>query len=260
MLKKIILGVLLFGSSSVFAHDITLATTTWEPYVSSSKDFKGYSYTIVAEAFKAAGYHVTVKTMPWQDAVSALEKGQVDGVFPEYYSAERAQTSDFSHAFSGGPIALYKRQNNPAEFPVENPTENLVDTFNRMSDATFGVVQGYTNLPAVDDNLRLHKVAAANDKANLEQLYQGKVQFAIIDKYVADYLLNHSLPESYAKQITFMPPILGYKLFYVSVSKKNPQGKEIIQAFNHGLDIIKTNGQMARILDQDAKETGSQVA
>lgn len=265
MLKKLgcsilLLTLLLISSSTFAAKVITLATSTWEPYVSENPAYKGYASSIVEHAFKAAGYEVHIKFMPWQDALRAVKSGQVDGLFPKYYSAEDAQQFAFTHAFSGGPIGLYKRRSDASEYPTENPTANLVETFHHMEGATFGVVKGYTNFPAFDNNSRLKKVAVADDKANLDQLYEGKVQYAVIDKYVAEYLLNHKLPANYSKKLMFMPPILSYKLLYVVISKKNPQQKEIVDAFNKGLAKIKQNGKMAQILDQDAKENGSEIS
>lgn len=252
---------LLLASNSTFAAKkvITLATSVWKPYV-SDVGYKGYAYDLVEDAFKAAGFEVKIKFMPWKDAMAALKAGKVDGVFPKYYSTQDGQNLAFSQPFSGGPIALYKRRDNKAEFPIQNPPANLVETFDRMSDAKFGVVKGYTNVPAIDENPRLHKVTVLDDKANLEQLYERKVQFAVIDKYVAEHLLNHELPGSYARQLTFMPPILSYKLLYVAVSKNNPDHEAILQAFNRGLKIIKENGHLSQILQHDAQEEGSEIS
>ena len=241
------------------AKTVTLATTTWEPYVRNAAVDKGYLYSIVEDSFKAAGYQVTIKFMPWHEAVAELKKGTIDGLFPEYYSAERAQDMVFSQPFSGGPIVLYKRRDAKVRFPNENPTENLVETFKQMENYTFGVVKDYANVPAFDDNRRLHKIEVMDDKANLEQLYEGKVQVAVVDKYVAEYLINHQLPKDYSSKLTFMPPILGYKLLYLGVARKNPHHEEILSAFNRGLKIIKKNGKITEILDHDAQMTGSQL-
>lgn len=239
---------------------ITIATSTWEPYVSDDPAYHGYVYEIVRNAFETAGYDVDIKFMGWDKAERALKLGLVDAIFPEYYSKDRSAQLIFSDPFSGGPIGFFKISGSKIEFPNKQPTKNLRATLGKMRHFRFGVVKGYSNVAAFDDNETLIKRYVDSDRANLEQLYAGQVDMVIIDKYTAEYLIKHELPWNYQIKLTFMNPPLGYKKLHVAVSRQHTHQHNILAAFNRGLAKIKANGQLSQIIDQDALMNGEQVA
>lgn len=239
---------------------VTLATTTWAPYVSAKKDYHGYAFDIVKAAFEQAGYDVEIKFMPWDKAVVAVRHGKIDGIFPEYFSSNFQHEIVYSEPFSGGPIGLYKRRNSGIHFPLADPAEHQKEVFDAFAHYKFGVVTGYNNVPAFDSDTDLQKIAVGSDADNLRQLYQGKVQLIIIDKFAADDLIAHKLGPKYADALTFMEPALGYKKLYLGLSKKLPNSYRLLADFNEGLQAIKKNGVMASILDKDAKKTGNLYA
>lgn len=236
-----------------------LGTTEWPPYVQNSAN-KGYAYNIVLAAFKAAGYDdVRIIFMPWLDAEKAANEGQLDGVFPEYYSKERTQTVTYTRSFSESPIGFYKKLNSEIHYPNKHPEKDILATFNTLKHYRFGVVKGYVNIPALDNNNQLQKVYADSDVGNLRQLYEGKVDLVFIDQYTAEYLLHHQLSPDYSEQLVFMSPPLEHKKLYVAISKKNSQNQVIAKAFNRGLAIIKKNGSFSKIIDQDAETVDDSV-
>jgi ABC-type amino acid transport substrate-binding protein len=91
-----------------------------------------------------------------------------------------------------GPLVLYTKEDSDIDLPETN---NETDFFKQLETYRFGVVDGYTNIPAFDDNKHLIKKVVNTDKENLEQLYKGNVDFILIDKLNAQYILMHELPK-----------------------------------------------------------------
>ncbi len=236
------------------AKSIVLGTAEWPPYVQNSTNSKGYAYEIVLAAFKAAGYdQVKIVFMPWDDAVKAVNQGELDGLFPEYYSKKRTKDILYTDSFSESPIGFYKEVGSNIHYPNSEPDKSISQTLNEMKEYHFGVVNGYINAAAFDKNKQLIKMYADSDEDNLTQLYEGKVDLALIDEYTAEYILEHQLPSDYQEKLVFMNPPLIYKKLYVGISRKNLAAQEIVSNFNQGLEIIKKNGLFNQIMDRDAE-------
>lgn len=253
---------LFFFTTSVLAKTIVLGTTEWPPYV-QNKANKGYAYEIVLAAFKQAGYdNVKIIFMPWTDAEKAAEEGTLDGIFPEYFSKARAEKLVFTHYFSDSPIGFYKKLSGGIHYPNKHPEKNVPATLDGMKQYRFGVVKSYVNLSVFDNDTKLNKIYVNSDVENLKQLYNGKVDLIVIDKYTAEHLLTHSVHElspDYHEQLVFMNPPLGYKKLYVSISKKNPNAEKIVADFNQGLKEIRENGIFTQIIDRDADRADEHI-
>jgi polar amino acid transport system substrate-binding protein len=251
---------LLFFSSSLYAKTIILGTTHWPPYVQNSEN-KGYAYEIVMAAFTQAGYdNVKIIFMPWTDATEAVNSGQLDGIFPEYFSEDRRKNILYTDSFSESPLGFYKRLHTDVHYQNTNPTKNLKNTFDEMTQYRFGVVKDYVNFSVFDNDSALHKIYADSDLDNLNQLYMGKVDLILIDQHVAEYLFYHQFPLEYRENLMFMPPALITKKLYVGISKKNVNAGTIIDDFNKGLSAIKKNGVFNQIIGRDAELTDEHIA
>lgn len=236
---------------------IILATTAWEPYVRADAKYRGYVYEIVVAAFNAVDYKVNVKYMPWKQATNEANQGKIDGIFPEYFTAKNPHLV-LSESFSGGPLVFYKRRDSNITLP-NDPTKDEVKTFQLMSKYRFGAVKGYLNVPAFDTNRQLKKSYVNSDKENLEQLFDKKVDLILIDKATAEHLLRYALPKAYQAALQSLQPPIAHKQLFVAVSKKNVNHAQIIAEFNRGLEIIKKNGVLNKILERDAHFFGHEV-
>lgn len=235
------------------AKRITLATLEWPPYVAQRLKGRGYVHELVVTALERAGYEVHVKFVPWPRAVREASVGEVDGIFPAYYTKERTRQLAFSTPFAGGPVGLYKRKDTPARYPVD-PRSNPVAALQGIREHTVGVVRGYANPLAVDNADFLNKETAKSDLVNLRRLYHKRVGVIVIDKFVADYLLETLLKE-YREELEFMHPPLELKYFYVAFSPKAPNYQEKLEAFNRGLAQITEDGTLKRIYEQHGVST-----
>ena len=225
------------GLACATPKNITLTTSVWEPYIMpTGSNQAGYAYDVVKAAFMEMGYSVDIQEIPWDEALKKTYKGTVDALFPEYYSKKATRYVAFSHSFLAGPLVLYKRIHDPIVLPQYEPfLAHLSQVFEALKQYRFGVVAGYTNVPAFDKNHALTKIAVVDDQANLKQLYEGKVDLIIIDKLNAQYILRHMLPPQYGKALVPLPRSIGQINLHVAFSKKAPNYQTKLHDFNEGI-------------------------
>jgi len=260
-LAILLVSWLLMWPNLVFAKKtVVLATTHWAPYVRDDGAYKGYVFEIVKAAFLHQGYEVKIYFLPWARGLAMARDGVVDGIFPEYDAPEKDKYFVYSMSFSGGPLGLYKRANSGIHINIRNPKHNQTELFKSLRKYRFGVVTGYANTDAFDNNDSLTKIPAKSDQDNMRHLYEGMVDLVFIDKHVADHLLQHELPDEYRDKLLFLPPALGEKKLYLGISKKNPHYRQLLKAFNRGLIQIRRDGTLFKILDRDARMTREVIA
>jgi polar amino acid transport system substrate-binding protein len=218
---------------------IKLATLEWSPYVGESLPQYGFTTAIVSEAFKRAGYEVKVDFMPWTRVIKESGEGTYDAAFPEYYSEERAQEFLMSEPFTSGPLGFYKRKADKI-------------TYTKLEDLKpyrIGVVIGYINTPEFDAANYLKKDEANSDEQNIRKLLAGRIDLAVIDKYVAQQLIKTSIPEA-AGALEFMEPPLQDQPLYVIFPRKTAGSEEKLKAFNAALKTMRDDGTLADILNE----------
>lgn len=224
---------------------VKLTTIDWEPYIGQSLPDNGYVYELVETAFKKSGYQIRVLFVPWARALLMAQRGEVDAVFPEYYSSAREKEFVFSDPFLGGPVGFYKRKDSLIEYQVD-PRVNQEAALLALSGYKFGVVRGYLNTDTFDRADFLLKEDVVDDFTNLKRLYHNRIQLIFIDKFVAEYLLTRKMPD-YVNQLEFMEPPLEIKHLYLAFSTKAPDYEKKRQAFNHGLKLTTQDGTLQRI-------------
>ncbi|ABC33430.1 ABC-type amino acid transport/signal transduction systems, periplasmic component/domain [Hahella chejuensis KCTC 2396] len=247
-LAVLALSLLLLPSSSIMAAQrptTILATLNWEPYVGEEMRNFGFVYELVTEAFKRGGYTPHVKFLPWARALDMTQRGEMDALFPEYYSSSRLENFVYSDPFLGGPVGFYIRNDSDIQFTVD-PRRNQLEALQELSQYKFGVVRGYINTDTFDSASFLYKEDVVDDLTNLQRLYYNRVHLIFIDKFVARYLLEKNYPQ-YLRDLRFLEPPLEVKFLYVAFSKKAPDYKDQLAAFNAGLKAVKKDGTLQEI-------------
>lgn len=232
-----LLGFSLLSDAGPPENLITLSTLDWEPYIGQNLPDQGYVASLVREAYKAAGFTVDYKFMPWARAVAMARKGVCDGYLPEYYAESLQKDFFVSDPFPGGPLGLFKRKADAIAF------RTLMD----LKPYTIGVVRDYINTREFDEATYLHKEVADNDVTNFRMLVGKRLDLVVADKFVGAYLLKKDMPDR-AGEVEFMSPILEEKNLYLCISRLTPDAEVKIKAFNEGLRAIRENGKLAALL------------
>ena len=221
---------------------VRLATLDWEPYIGQKLRDQGYTAALIREAYRDQGWDVKIEFYPWARALHLAKTGAVDGLMPEYFNASRKSEFNYSFPFPGGPLVLYKRKDDAVAFSTD-PAKDQDRALRALREKRFGVVRGYLNTPVFDAAAYLTKEAASDDATNLRKLVYKRIDLAVIDQRVAEYLIRTQYPE-YAGKLEPMQPALADNPLYIAFSLKAPQHNQARVAFNRGLARMKADGRI----------------
>ncbi len=221
---------------------VRLATLEWEPYIGTRMPDQGYAAALVRAAFADQGVKVEITFYPWARALHLARTGEVDGLMPEYFDASRETEFEYSAPFPGGPLVLYKRRGDKIVFSTD-PVKHQDAALRALKAKRFGVVRGYLNTPVFDAATYLKKEEANDDATNLRKLVYGRIDFAVIDRRVAEHLIRTDYPQ-FANKIEPMSPALAENSLYIAFSRKAPRMKTSLATFNKGLARMHADGRL----------------
>ncbi|MGH8050099.1 MAG: substrate-binding periplasmic protein [Arenimonas sp.] len=221
---------------------VRLASLEWEPYIGKRMPDQGYAAALVRAAFADQGMKVEIEFYPWARALHLARTGEVDGLMPEYFDASRETEFQYSAAFPGGPLMLYKRRSDAVAFIID-PVKKQDAALRALKAKRFGVVRGYLNTPVFDAATYLVKEEANDDATNLRKLVYGRIDLAVIDRRVAEHLIRTEYPD-YARRIVPMEPALAENTLYIAFSRKAPRMNESLATFNRGLAAMRKDGRL----------------
>src|SRR6478736_5516696 len=197
---------------------VRLATLDWEPYIGQKLPEQGYTAALVREAFKDQGWDVKIEFYPWARALHLARTGEVDGLMPEYFNSSRKNEFQYSFPFRGGPLVFYKRKGEAIRFTTD-PATDQERALRGLQAQRFGVVRGYLNTPIFDAAHYLKKEEASDDATNLRKLVYKRIDLAVIDQRVAEYLVRTQYPD-YASKLEPMQPAPADNPLYIAFSLK----------------------------------------
>lgn len=114
-----------------------------------------------------------------------------------------------------------------------------------------GVVKGYINTAEFDAAKFLKKVESDSDEANLKKLLNKELDIIVIDKLVAQYLIQKHMPVAAAQLEPMDPPLIIHPLFLL-FPKKNPNSRKTCDDFNKGFDMIPKDGTANTIMKRSS--------
>jgi len=218
---------------------VTLTSLEWPPYSGQQLLEQGASCAVAKAAFAAMGYRLKIEFYPWSRAVVlAATQANYAGYFPEYDSPSVAKRFILSDPIGTGPLALAQRRDSPISW----------NTIADLSHWRVGVVQDYVNNTEFDQRVadRLQPIdVAINDTLNLKKLAAGRVDLAIIDPYVFDYLAGQNSQLTSLLEIN--PKIIENKQIYIAF-KRSPDGVRWASIFDAGLKKINVTEIMRQYI------------
>ncbi|WP_019676276.1 substrate-binding periplasmic protein [Arsukibacterium perlucidum] len=188
LLAATLLGLLLSASAPASqplqqgSNTVYLASLEWPPYTGQQLANGGKTAELVSHIFQQMGYQVVIDFLPWSRAVrfSTGPEPKYLAYFPEYPlehdDLKLSGCIGYSH------VGLAEHSNAPLQI---NSTEDL-------KNYRLGVVQDYVNTTTIDQMIedKLLKVEVSlNDKQNLLRLAHQRLDAAVIDYDVLQYLI-----------------------------------------------------------------------
>lgn len=229
------LGLALFvsalGATNSFAADkpVEILTLEWPPYTAAALPDGGATTSIVRKAFEAAGYQVTVRFLPWKRAVDTVANASNTPIafFPGYNCN---QTPGLMASDVIGDSLLGFAQN--TEAPL------VWSALDDLKGKSVGTVLGYSNTPdfdAMTADGRIRADVAAEDVTNMRKLVAKRIDAAVIDKFVLEYLRKKdAVLSANAQALEFNAKPLQTNPLYVC-ARDDDAGRRLIQDVNGAL-------------------------
>jgi signal transduction histidine kinase/ABC-type amino acid transport substrate-binding protein len=196
--------------------------------IDGAKVYRGFNVDLLKAVALSTGYEIQFRPMPWNEALQALERGEVHAVGGMKYNIERDKWYDFSEAYMTNSLAIFVRKDMHAIASITDLSGYKVAM---QKDAV-----GYYRLKDLPVDLLL----TANQEEALALLVNGKVDAALGNNLTGQYILQRTKKHEYIKIVGGPIDSEGY---CVAVKEGNP----ILAVFNKGLKDIKQNGTYDKI-------------
>lgn len=203
-------------------------TLEWPPYVGKELYDNGLAAIALKKALRKSHVDYSIHYRLWARALKEASEGDYHGVFPAYYSDERAKDFYFSNPIIKGPIGFLKKKSTNLYYD---------GNIKSLQQYKIGLVRGYVNSLLVDDTLNLKKDLASSDEENLKKLCANRVELIVIDFLVAKYLIEKMAKEGQLSCIDLeeIGPPLENKELFLMIPKKIKDAKFLINKINEGL-------------------------
>ena len=223
---------------------IRLSSLEWPPYTSAALPQQGASIAVARAAAEAMGYRLEVVILPWARAQALANdpNSGVTGMLPEYHSPEIAERYLLSKPIGRSPLGFVERRAAPVHW----------QHLDELAGRWIGIVTGYVNTEEFDARVadgRLQVEAVNDDAANLRKLGAGRLELAVIDRNVMNYLLTRQSDlVPLAVQLQFNARSLGDKELHI-VFQRSAAGEAAREVIDAGLQKIDAEAIAAPYFD-----------
>ena len=228
---------------AVFADQkkIILTATEWEPYTGEKLLNGGFLVDISTEALKRAGYAVEVKFMPWKRSLLYTQEGRCDALAGASYTEERTATLAYPEYFYKSTIAFFTQKGGKTKY------EKLED----LCPATVGILRGSFLIERLEPVKCLEQYLGSEVLTNVKMLVHNRVDYMLDTKEAVYFALNKYLPDKIEAIQQVDPPLVIDKLYTV-FSRKNPAYETIVKDYDKGIQAIKSDGTLDKILENQS--------
>lgn len=220
--------------TAAWSDTLRLVGDPWPPFVGEGLKGGGLATAIVRAALERAHYQVTFEEAPWARGLKGIEEGRYDVLVDAWYSQERARIGAFSVPFL----------TNRLRFITLKGSDIAVDQgLAALYPYSIAVVRGYAYTPEFDNDPQLKKIPVQSFQAALNMLAGGRVQLALEDEYVANYLMALQ-PVTVRDKLKLLDPPLVENSLRILVSLKRPDYGAIVEAFNQAIAAMQADGSL----------------
>ncbi|MDE1356816.1 transporter substrate-binding domain-containing protein [Vibrio aestuarianus] len=236
---RILLILLVAFNVNAERQTVYLTSLEWPPYSGVSLIENVFSVAVARAAFDIMGYELEVDFNPWSRTVASVAKKDLYiGYFPEYFF--ETDSFVFSEPIGTGPLGFVEAIAKPI----------LWQSLQDLTDYRLGVVQGYKNTAELDELIEKGEVdweAEIDDRYNIYKVAKGRLDLAVIDVNVFEYLVATDARADILKSRVKMNErlLLDAELFVAF--KNTEQGRRWRGVFNEGLKQVDIDAIAQRL-------------
>jgi len=237
MIRLTILFIISF-SFSTFAQDVMLklASDVWPPFT-DIRDKNSVATDLVEEALHRTGIKLENQIIDFTDVIQGIKKGAYHGSSALWKNDEREDIMLFSAPYLQNQLVLVGLKG--ANVNARQLTE--------LANRKVAIVESYAYGREVEEASKVRFVRGKSDQENLEQLFNGKVDYILVDDLLIQYLVNYQQKEA-AKFLEIGTVPLLIRSLHFAIRKDVPNADQIIHQFNDEIVKMMADGTYNRIL------------
>jgi polar amino acid transport system substrate-binding protein len=238
MRRVLLVASLLLWCACAVAENMTLvvAADPYPPYTDPKSSSGGLSIEIVRAAYKTQGFDVKLDVVPWARAEMGAKEGRYDLLLNVWRTEARTKDFLFSTPFAISKIKFIKLKGDTFEYTG----------LESLKGKRIGTIRGYGYSDAFNASLLFIREDVSELSTNLKKLVLKRIDLTLEDELTARSVLVDGEPDL-IQRVEFTANSLLDNPLYVASGLKNKNHQAIIDAFNKGFEIIKTNGTLAKI-------------
>jgi len=218
------------------ATKLNLASTKWLPFTGVEGEPR-VALTLTENALERAGYHSTTTFVPDGQLTPKLQRGDYDGSAALWKSEDREQFLLYSKPYLENRLVLVARKG----------TDVSAKSLAELKGKTVALVEGYAYGDAVESASGPRFVRGANAHDNLQALLAGKVDYALLEDLVVEYLFEQQAKEASARLEVGTLPLVKRTLHF-AVRKGFPDAQRVIDRFNDAIAGMVGDGTYNKAL------------
>lgn len=227
------------------ARSVTIgAEDDWPPYSFRHTDgsLQGITPRLVHAALKLRGIDARYEVLPFSRCMRDAMVGRLAACFNATITAEnKAPYQWHPTPLFVEELGIFARKGAGARAASAQDLEGQ----------TVGITRGYTYPSEVVKNPRIRIVEAASDLQLMKLLQAGRLQFALINTLPAYWRIQQEA--SLKGQIERVGAV-SQDGFWLAVSRKHPQGNELVREIEAGLQQLKASGEYDRLMQKARQE------
>lgn len=216
---------------------IKVGMMEWSLFTGADLPRQGLMTAIAQAAMEAEGYTFETHIMPWARAFEMTQNGEMDALIGASKTEEREQWFSYPNPLWALDTVFYTQAGNDTTYT----------SMEDLAPALVGSLTGSFLVGVLEEVDGFTVETTATLEQNILKLADGRLDYLIEYSTPVEYLLATSMSE-HASAIVPMDQPAFENLAYIVFSKENERYMEYTEAFNRGLETIKTNGVYDEIL------------
>jgi polar amino acid transport system substrate-binding protein len=225
------------------AEELVVTADPWCPYVCEPESDKpGFMVEIARTIFGKAGHTIHYKNEPWARVIKNTTNGKINGAFGAFKSDAPG------HIFAKEELGV-----STILFYVEKGTSWKYSGPASLANVTLGVIRGYSYGDEVDAYVQKYRknskrVQVSNTLDSLvKKLMVGRIDAFPDDRMVVEWYLEQ---KNLSGKLQEAGLAVEAKELYIAFSPKLQSSKEYADILSKGIETIRKNGELSRILSR----------
>lgn len=225
------------------AEELVIVADPWCPYVCEPKSDKpGFMVEIARTIFGKAGHTIHYKNEPWARVIKNTTNGKINGAFGAFKS------DAVGHIFSDEELGM-----STMPFFVKTGTAWKYSGLDSLTNVTLGVIRGYSYRDEIDAYVKKHRknskrVQVSNTLDSLiKKVMVGRIDTFPDDRMVVGWYLKQN---NLSGKLQEAGLAVEAEELYIAFSPKLQSSKEYADILSKGIEAIRNNGELSRIMSR----------